>query len=114
MYFCYLHEDCSNKIFSLFEASSFHSFSSDLSDAALVLMAIRLGKYYLHINNGVRKYIKHFYSAQKCFHPAIYILVVPRNIYMSAQIFICLRGYSWASTQIFWFARKYFGLRGNV
>jgi len=33
---------------------------------------------------------------------------------MSAQIFICLRGYSWASTQIFWFARKYFGLRGNI
>src|SRR6266567_613381 len=70
-------------------------------------MAVRLGKYYLHINNGVWKYIKHLYSAQKCFHPAIYILVVPRNTYMSAQIFICLRGYSWASTQIFWFARKY-------
>src|SRR6267378_1506145 len=57
---------------------------------------------------------KHLYFAQKCFHPVKYILVVPRNIYMSAQIFICLRGYSWASTQIFWFAQKYFGLCGNI
>src|SRR6267378_5718033 len=57
---------------------------------------------------------KHLYSVQKCFHPAKYILMVSQNIYMSAQIFICLCGYSWASMQIFWFAQKYFGLHRNI
>src|SRR6267378_1461943 len=57
---------------------------------------------------------KHLYSAQKCFDPAKYILMVPQNIYMSVQIFICLHRYSWASMQIFWFVQKYFGLCRNI
>jgi hypothetical protein len=57
---------------------------------------------------------KHLYSAQKWFHPAKYILVVPPNIYMSAQIFIWLRRYSWACAEIFWLARKYFRSHGNI
>ena len=57
---------------------------------------------------------KHLYSAQKCFDTAKYILVVPQNIYMSAQIFICLCRYSWACAQTFWLVQKYFRLHGNI
>ena len=66
-------------------------------------MAVRLGKYYTYIS-----YVpKYFYSVRKCFPPAKYILGVPLNIYKSAQIFICLRGYSRAFVQPFWLARRY-------
>ena len=66
------------------------------------------------VHRNISRAPKHLYSAQKCFDTAKYILEVPQNIYMSAQIVICLRRYSWACTQTFWLAQKYFRLRRSI
>ena len=49
---------------------------------------------------------KHLYSAQKCFHPAIYTLVVHQQCRVRKYLFAC--------ADILGLPRKYFGLRGNI
>ena len=67
-------------------------------------MAVRLGKYYIHINDGVRKYIlcaKTFVQCAEMFSPCnIYINGAPKHLYECANIL--------------GLPRKCFGLRGNI
>ena len=80
-------------------------------------MAVRLGKYYLHINNGARKYIlcvKTFVQCAEMFLPHnIYISGAPKhfygcaNIYLLARIFLGFHANIFVCAEIFWLVRKY-------